>query len=118
MMGRILLRRAYDPPSEDDGLRILVERLWPRGLSKERLAIDHWAKDVAPSAELRKWFNHQPERWDGFQGRYRGELDANPASVRDLKALLAGRDTCFIFAARDIERNSAVVLRRYLETPS
>lgn len=108
------LKRAYDPPAKDDGLRILVERLWPRGLTRERARIDHWCKEVAPSPELRKWFGHEPSRWPEFQQRYRTELRANAAEVARLKEICAGRRVTFVFAARDEKMNSALLLRDYL----
>ena len=110
----IRLKRAYDPPAKDDGLRVLVERLWPRGLTRERARIDHWCKEVAPSPELRKWYGHDPARWPEFQQRYRAELTANEAEVARLKALCAGRRVTFIFAARDEAMNSALLLRDHL----
>jgi len=111
----IRLKRAYDKRSNQDGLRILVERLWPRGVSKEQGAIDLWLKDLAPSTELRKWFGHDPQKWDEFCQRYWSELRDN----RDLLTLLKHRTTegnvTFVFAAKDEERNSAVALKEYLE---
>jgi uncharacterized protein YeaO (DUF488 family) len=110
----ILLKRAYDEPSKRDGLRILVERLWPRGVSKERAAIDLWLKDLAPSTELRKWFSHDPEKWDEFRRRYWSELEQKG----DLLVLLKHRTTegtvTFVYAAHDEQRNSAVVLEEFL----
>jgi len=108
------LKRVYEAPSDDDGLRILVERLWPRGLSKANAAIDHWIKDVAPTTQLRTWFGHRPERWAEFRRRYRAELVENDASVKALKKRCAGRQVTFVFAAKDEARNSAVVLREFL----
>ena len=110
----IRLKRAYDPPAPSDGPRILVERLWPRGLARQRAKLDHWCKEVAPSAELRRWFGHDPARWPEFRRRYRAELKANAEEVAQLAKLCAGRHVTFVFAARDEERNSAVVLREYL----
>ena len=111
----IRLKRAYDAPSPQDGLRILVERLWPRGVSKAKAAVDLWLKDLAPSTELRKWFGHDPEKWDEFQERYRSEL----GEKGDLLVLLKHRTTegnvTFVFAASDKQRNSAVALKEYLE---
>lgn len=110
----IQLKRAYDEPSKQDGLRILVERLWPRGVSKEKAAIDLWLKDLAPSTELRKWYGHDPEKWEKFRTRYWSEL----REKGDLLALLKQRTTegkvTFVFAAGDQERNSAVALKQYL----
>ena len=111
----IRLKRAYDEPSKQDGLRILVERLWPRGVSKENAAVDLWLKDLAPSTELRKWFGHDPAKWDEFRKRYWSEL----GEKGDLLTLLTHRTTegnvTFVFAAKDEERNSAVALKEYLE---
>ncbi len=110
----IALKRVYDVPCETDGLRILVERLWPRGLSKDRASLHHWLKETAPSPELRRWYAHRPERWAEFQARYRAELDANAEVVRALRALCDAEPVTFVFAARDTERNSAAALKRYL----
>lgn len=112
---QIELKRAYEPSSSDDGLRILVERLWPRGLKKADAAIDHWPKNVAPTPALRTWFGHRPERWDAFKRRYRAELSDNKEAVVDLLDIMAGqRRVTFVFAAKDEARNGAVVLRAYL----
>lgn len=110
----INLKRAYEIPADTDGLRVLVERLWPRGLSKARAAIDHWMKDIAPTAQLRTWFGHRDERWEEFGRRYRAELEGNIAKVDELRRLCSGKRVTFIFAARDVERNGAVVLREFL----
>ena len=110
----IRLKRVYDPPAAADGLRILVERLWPRGLTRERAKIDHWCRDVAPSPELRRWFGHDPARWPEFVRRYRAELRSNAEDVTRLAKLCAGRRVTFVFAARDESMNSALVLREYL----
>ena len=111
----IRLKRAYDPPAQRDGLRILVERLWPRGVSKKEVAIDLWLKDVAPSTELRKWYSHDLERWPEFRRRYWAELKQQG----DLLLLLQHRTTegavTFVYAAHDEEHNSAVALKEYLE---
>lgn len=111
----IKLKRAYEPPAETDGKRILVERLWPRGLKKEDAALDHWAKEIAPSPELRKWYNHEPDKWPEFQQRYRAELAGNGEAVAALRARCRDGRVTFVFAARDEERNSAVLLKRFLE---
>jgi uncharacterized protein YeaO (DUF488 family) len=110
----IRLKRAYDSPTAADGPRILVERLWPRGLTRERAKIDHWCKEVAPSPELRRWFDHDPARWQEFRRRYCAELDANAEEVARLAKLCAGHHVTFVFAARDEAMNSAVVLQEYL----
>ena len=112
---KIRLKRAYDVPSNEDGVRILVERLWPRGLSKADAAIDHWMKDIAPTPQLRTWFGHRPDRWPEFRARYLAELDANAEVLRALKALCSAGPVTFVYAARDTEHNGAVVLKTYLE---
>jgi len=104
------LKRAYEPPTRSDGRRLLVDRLWPRGLSKERAAIDQWMKEVAPSAELRRWFGHDPERWPEFQRRYRQELRARDDLVRGIAALASRGPVTLVFGARDEVHNDAVVL--------
>lgn len=108
------LKRAYEARSDDDGLRILVERLWPRGLSRADAAVDCWMKDIAPSPQLRTWFGHRAERWDAFRRCYRAELARNRGAVDRLEALCAGRKVTLVFAARSPQRNSAVALREYL----
>jgi len=110
----IKLKRVYEHPSNGDGLRILVERLWPRGLSKAAAGIDHWAKDVAPTPALRTWFGHRPERWEEFRRRYFVELKANSAAVDALRTLCAKQNITFVFAAKDVERNGAIALREFL----
>ena len=112
---QIRLKRAYEPASADDGVRILVERLWPRGLAKADAAIDHWVKDVAPTTELRIWFGHRPVRWHKFRTRYRLELNKNRSAVTSLRDLCSKQRVTFIFAAKDVLRNSAVVLKEYLD---
>ena len=111
----IRLKRAYEEPSKDDGTRILVERLWPRGLGKAKAAIDLWLKEVAPSADLRKWYGHDPDKWEEFCRRYRAELDAKREVLDDLKRRLKEGPVTFVFAAKDEEHNSALVLKDYLE---
>jgi len=112
----IKLKRAYQDADPDDGIRILVERLWPRGVTKTAAAIDHWFKEIAPSPELRKWFDHRPERWSEFQKRYRAELTQNHQRVADLRAICLKTAVTFVFAARDTARNGAVVLKKHLES--
>ncbi|HNR75977.1 MAG TPA: DUF488 family protein [Parvularculaceae bacterium] len=112
---KIMLKRAYEAPSRSDGLRILVERLWPRGLTKEAAKIDQWMKEISPSPDLRKWYGHDPEKWPEFQRRYRVELKENKAAFNALKDLCASGAVTFVYAAKDEERNSAVVLRDALE---
>lgn len=112
----IMLKRVYEPAAKSDGQRILVERLWPRGLTKEAAAIDHWAKDVAPSPALRQWYSHDMAKWPEFQVRYRAELKANEDAVAALRAQCHARRTTFVYASKDEARNSALVLRSFLET--
>ena len=114
MPHRIDLKRVYEAPSKDDGLRVLVERLWPRGLSKDDASIDRWVKDVAPTPQLRTWFGHRAERWEVFRRRYQSELRQNRAAVQALQDLCAGQSVTFVFAARDVKRNGAVVLRDFI----
>jgi len=109
------VRRIYEPTTTQ-GLRILVERLWPRGLSKEAAALDDWLKDVAPSSELRKWFSHEPERWDGFRERYHAELDRNHEAVARLLAIGERRKVWLLFSSREERFNNAVALRDYLRS--
>ena len=111
----IHLKRVYEEPSKKDGLRVLVERLWPRGLTKERAAVDLWLKDVAPSPELRKWFGHDPARWEQFQERYRKELREKKDAVRLLKQKAKEGTVTLVYAARDEEHNGALVLKRILQ---
>jgi uncharacterized protein YeaO (DUF488 family) len=114
-MAEIRLKRVYEKPAVDDGLRVLVERLWPRGVSKERAAVDVWIKDVAPSPELRRWFNHDPARWGEFQKRYRAELRRNKDVVDELRRKCRDVIATFVYAARDERHNGALVLKAYLE---
>lgn len=111
----IRLKRVYEEPSRGDGLRVLVERLWPRGVSKERAAIDLWVKELAPSTELRKWFSHDLEKWDEFRARYRAELEQREELLAELQAQVAKGPVTFVFAASDPEHNSALVLKGFLE---
>ncbi len=110
----IAVKRAYDPPAAEDGLRVLVERLWPRGLSKQRARIDLWLKDIAPSTELRKWFAHDPTRWEEFQRRYRAELREKGDLVKLLRKPSREVRVTLVYAARDEAHNSALVLKRFL----
>lgn len=110
----IRLKRVYEKPANEDGLRILVERLWPRGLTKQKAQVDVWLKEIAPSHELRRWYGHEPEKWPEFQRRYRAELRENKSVLEELKQMIAGKTTTLLFAASDTERNSAVVLQRVL----
>jgi uncharacterized protein YeaO (DUF488 family) len=111
------IKRAYEPPAPEDGLRVLVDRLWPRGLSKEAAAIDEWRKDVAPSSELRKWFGHDPKRWATFKARYREELRTpeRSAGLEHLRALGREQSVTLLFAARDETHNHAAALLEVLK---
>jgi len=109
------IKRASEPANKDDGARILIDRLWPRGQSKEKLHLTAWLRDIAPSTELRKWFAHDPAKWDEFRKRYRAELDANPEAVAELQALLNEHPKAtLLFMAHDEEHANAVVLAEYL----
>ena len=110
----VALKRAYEAPARSDGKRILVDRLWPRGLTKEKAALDLWLKEVAPSGELRKWFGHDPEKWPEFARRYRAELKGSRA-LAGLEALARRGDVTLVYAARDREHNEARVLQQILE---
>ncbi len=108
----VRLQRVYESPSAGDGVRVLVDRLWPRGLSKDRARIDVWLKEIAPSDALRKEFHRDPSRWDAFRVRYEEELDGNPDAVAILRALIAENEVVtLLYGARDERRNQAVVLR-------
>ena len=111
----IHLKRVYEEPSQNDGLRVLVERLWPRGLSKERAAVELWLKDVAPSPELRKWFGHDPARWEQFQERYRQELREKEDAVQLLRQKGKEGTVTLVYAARDEDHNGALALIRFLQ---
>lgn len=110
----VKLKRAYDERGDDDGTRVLVDRVWPRGVTKERAAVDWWAKGLAPSEELRKWFGHDPRHFEEFAERYRAELDGNPDLER-LRRLAREGEVTLVFGAKDREHNQAVVLRELLE---
>ncbi len=111
----ILLKRVYDPWSAEDGFRVLVDRLWPRGLAKEAAKVDLWSRDVAPSDGLRKWFHHESPDWPEFRRRYLAELEQTPAAVADLLERLRGRSkVTLLFGAKDAERNQAAVLKEAL----
>jgi uncharacterized protein YeaO (DUF488 family) len=114
----IKLKRVYEQADKADGFRVLVERLWPRGISKERARLDLWLKDVSPSPELRKWFAHDPEKWEVFRARYRVELEANPEVVERLRILAAEGTLTLVYAASDEQHNSARILKEFLEGSS
>ena len=108
------LKRAYQSPAPEDGIRILVDRLWPRGVSKSEASLDRWMKEVAPSTELRTWFGHDPRRWDEFRRRYRAELKDRAADVRELRRLARKGAITLVYSAADEIHNDAVVLRNLL----
>ena len=110
----ILIKRTYDAPARGDGQRILVERLWPRGMKKESLEADAWLKEVAPSTQLRKWFGHRPERWREFRRRYKKELRANAAVWSPILDASKRGTVTLLYSAHDLEHNGAVVLREFL----
>ena len=112
---RIRTKRVYEPASKSDGVRVLVDRVWPRGVSKEAAGVAAWRKGVAPSTELRKWFAHDPGKWDEFKRRYAAELDAASEEVDALLELARGRTLTLVYSAKDEEHNQAVALREYLE---
>ena len=111
---RIKLKRAYEHASDEDGVRVLVERLWPRGLKKTDAAIDNWAKEIAPSTALRKWFGHDPARWDEFRQRYVEELRRHPDELGELRDMARQGTITLVFSTHDAVHNSAVVLREIL----
>ncbi len=114
-MRGVRVRRVYEPPEPDGGQRILVDRLWPRGLTKEKAALDAWVKDVAPSTGLRNWFGHDPDRWEEFQRRYRQELEAHPGPVQEFIDAVGTGPVTLLYAARDERHNEAVVLQQMLQ---
>jgi len=113
----VRVKRVYEPPEKDDGTRVLVDRLWPRGISKEAEPWDVWAKDAAPSAELRKWYGHDPAKYDEFERRYLDELTAADA-VGDLRDLVERGPVTLLTATRDVELSQAPILARFLERPT
>lgn len=109
------LKRAYEPAEPDDGARILIDRLWPRGVSKVKIALDDWMKNIAPSAELRKWFGHDPKRWPEFQRRYRAELQQHTQELDRIRALAREHTVTLVYSAHDEEHNDAIVLKEVLK---
>jgi uncharacterized protein YeaO (DUF488 family) len=112
----IKLKRAYEAAEPDDGYRILVDRIWPRGVSRVAAGIDLWLKEVAPSNELRKWFGHDPAKWSDFRDRYFRELKANPQAVTQLAAQVRKGKVTLVYGAKDADHNQAVALKEYLES--
>lgn len=113
----VALKRVYEAPSRTDGLRVLVDGLWPRGLSRRAVAADVWLREAAPSAALRRWYGHEPRRWKAFATRYRAELEQRPEVLRMLDDLRRRSPVTLVFAARDAERSNAAVLRELLDNP-
>jgi uncharacterized protein YeaO (DUF488 family) len=110
----VKLKRAYEAPAAEDGIRILIDRLWPRGISKKKAALDQWMQDIAPSAELRKWFGHDPARWDEFRRRYAVEVHQNAELLDRLRSLARRGQVTLVYSAHDEVHNDAVVLRNLL----
>ncbi|NIT56623.1 MAG: DUF488 family protein [Aliifodinibius sp.] len=110
----IKTKRVYDPPSPGDGQRILVDRLWPRGIKKEKLKLSQWIRDVAPSDELRKWFSHQSSKWEEFCDRYYQELENNPNAWKPILDAANAGNVTLLYSAKDEHRNNAVALKKYL----
>lgn len=108
------LKRAYEPAMPEDGIRILIDRLWPRGLRKADAALDEWMKEIAPSTELRRWFGHDPGRWPEFQRRYRGELEHHTQELDRIRSLARAQTVTLVYSAHDEEHNDAVVLKEAL----
>ncbi|MEB3046117.1 DUF488 domain-containing protein [Rhizobium mulingense] len=108
------IKRIYQPKDDKDGTRILVDRLWPRGLNKRDAAVDIWLKDIAPSPALRRWFGHDPAKWTEFQRRYRDELEKNSSAVEDLKRHIGKSTATLLYAAKDTEHNHAIVLQHFI----
>jgi len=109
------LKRVYESPSLEDGMRVLVDRLWPRGLTKDAAKIDLWAKDIAPSHELRKWFDHDPERWNEFQTRYAAEVENHTETLTLLRSEAKRRVVTLLYGSRESRFNNAAALKRFLE---
>ena len=114
MKSELKLKRAYDPPAKDDGIRILVDCVWPRGVTKEKLQIHHWLRDIAPSTELRKWFGHDPEKWDEFRERYAGELAQKSALVGQIMEQLKHGPVTLVYGAKDEQHNQAAALKEII----
>ena len=114
MKTALRIKRVYEAPAKEDGARVLVDRIWPRGLSKQEAAIDEWMKEIAPSSALRSWFGHDPQRWPEFRERYFKELGSSADAVSRLVALMSDQPVTLLFAARDTERNNAVALVQYI----
>jgi uncharacterized protein YeaO (DUF488 family) len=110
----VRIKRAYEPPSRADGYRVLIDRIWPRGVSKEEASLDEWARELAPSSELRRWFGHEPAKFDEFRRRYRAELSGHEEKLRELARRGRRGSLTLVYSARDTEHNDAVVLAEML----
>jgi uncharacterized protein YeaO (DUF488 family) len=110
----VTTKRVYDPVDPDEGVRVLVDRLWPRGVSKQSLKADHWLREVAPSNQLRQWFGHDPKRWEEFKLRYAAELQAKPEAMQFLLGLARERRLVLLYSARDLQFNQAIALQQHL----
>lgn len=112
----VRIKRAYEKPDPSDGFRVLVDRLWPRGVSKDAARIDLWLKEIAPSSELRKWFNHDPAHWNEFQHRYFLEIEKHPEAIALLAAAVRKKPVTLVYGAKDEEHNNAVALKEFIES--
>jgi len=112
----IRMKRVYEEPDREDGFRVLVDRLWPRGLSKATAKIDFWARELAPSNELRRWYDHDPGKWDEFKSRYFRELNANPGLVKEFRGRLRRVKVTFVYSSREEKINNAAALKEYLSS--
>lgn len=112
---KIAVKRVYDPPAKSDGQRVLVDRIWPRGLSRDKASIDCWLKDIAPSTALRKWFGHDPAKWPEFRRRYFKELDGRAEAIAELKQFVRKGKVTLLFGAKETRCNNAMALKAYLE---
>src|SRR5690625_3115209 len=114
-MKPIIIKRIYEKPSESDGYRLLVDRIWPRGISKEKAKLNEWCKDIAPSTELRKWFNHQEERFDSFTSKYKIELLEKNSELQRIKDISKNQKVCLLYGAKNEKYNQAVILKEIIE---
>ena len=114
----IKIKRIYDPPSHEDGYRVLVDQLWPRGLKKEDAQFDRWVKEIAPTTELRKWYNHDPEKWPEFKRRYFDELDGHAEFINEFIKTIKKRNVTLLFSSKELKLNNALALKEYIERKS
>jgi len=116
MKNKVVIKRIYEAAAEDDGYRLLVDRIWPRGVSKAKAKLDDWNKEIAPSTALRKWFGHQPDRFEEFTDRYKSELKEHRATLESLKEISETQQLCLLYGAKDETHNQAVVLKSVIES--